>query len=168
MGLDIKDIVLAIILGMMGFIFTTNMFTKFLNSLNPIVGLAIYYLFFFVMVIILSKMDLIILAFQVKNWSRVVGMFLITMAFVIILSWGNYSIFSTNAMLPPDQQTAGNVIYQSMDGVLWWGYSSLFVPNTPFKLGLVRILVYVLSPFLLVLSGGLLMGKKQPEMSPIG
>ncbi len=168
MGLDIKDIVLAIILGLMGFVFTTDMFVKFLNGLNPIVGLLAYYGFFFIMVMVLSKMDLIILTFQVKDWTKVIGMFLFTMALVIILAWGNYSIFSANAVLPAEQQLNSNILYQSMDGILWWGYSSLIGVDTALKLGIVRILTYVLSPFLLVLMAGLFIGKKQPELSPIG
>jgi hypothetical protein len=165
--LDWKDFVLAGIIAILGFLFTAGFFTNFLNSLNPIIGLIVYYIIFFIMVIVLSKLDLIIMTFQVKDWTRFIGMFLITMAFVIILSWGNFAVFVQNAKLPAAQQV-GNVIYQSLDGVVWMGIAALIKPDTDAKFQIMRVIVYAVIPFILTLLGGFLLGKKDPEISPVG
>jgi hypothetical protein len=166
--LDWKDVVLAVIIAGLGFLFTASFFIKFLDSMSPLIGVLFYYIIFFVLTIVLSKLDLIILTFKVNDWSKFIGMFLITMAFVIILSWGGYARYVEYANTPPEAQTGGNILFQSLDGIVWWGFAAIFPPVTPFKIGLVRFLTYVFTPFMLTLLGGLLNGKKQPEMSPIG
>jgi hypothetical protein len=134
----------------MGFLFTTHEMILFLNGLNSIEGLAVYYAILYAILLVLSRMDLVIFGFKIKNITQTIGLTIITFAFFITVNWTSpYIQYVTTGSV----QGASNIFYQSEDGTMWYLWS-LLLPSVGVEV--IRILTYVVSPFLLALLGGLL------------
>ena len=148
--LTLKEISLAIALAAVGFLFTMREMILFLNDLTPLLGLLVYYGIVYSALFILSRMDLVIFGFKIKNVAQTVGLTIITFAFFITVNWTSpYIQYVTMGSV----QGASNIFYQSEDGAMWYLWS-LLLPTVGEEI--VRILTYVVSPFLLALLGGLL------------
>jgi hypothetical protein len=145
-----KEITLAVALAVMGFLFSTHEMILFLNDLIPLQGLLVYYVIVYLALFILSRMDLVIFGFKIKTVMQTVGLTIITFAFFITVNWTSpYVQYVTTGSV----QGASNIFYQSEDGAIWYLWS-LLLPTVGVEV--VRILTYVVSPFLLALLGGLL------------
>jgi len=148
--LTLKEISLAIALAALGFLFTMREMILFLNGLSPIEGLAVYYVIVYLALFILSRMDLVIFGFKIKNVTQTIGLTIITFAFFITVNWTSpYIQYVTTGSV----QGASNIFYESEDGAMWYLWS-LLLPTVGAEV--IRILTYVVSPFLLALLGGLL------------
>lgn len=117
-----KEITLAIALAVMGFLFTTHEMILFLNALNAIEGLAVYYVILYATLLVLSRMDLVIFGFKIKNVTQTIGLTIITFAFFITVNWTSpYVQYVSTGSL----QGASNIFYQSEDGMTWYVWSTL-------------------------------------------
>lgn len=158
MAIQAREFVLAVVLALMGVYFTSNGFSKFYFELNPLVSFLFSYLMFYILVLILSKMNLILFKFNVGSFDRFFGLLLITTAFYLVTTWSScYYDLASGATCPVESPT--------VDGATFWLWSHIVDPTASVaKLQIVRFLTYVLTPFILVLGGGALLRNK-PELA---
>jgi len=147
-----KELALAITIAFLGFAFSTRQWVLFLDKFDPFTGLLIYYIILYVALFALSRAGLIIWKFRIKDPVQVLGALLITMAFFITVDWESPWI----QIVTGKMGDVSNVLYQAEDGAFWYLWS--FVTNNP---ELLRLLTYVLTPFILTFIGVLLISKVQ-------
>ena len=165
MSFELKDLGLGVLFGVIGLLVTTLSFVKFVNSMNPIKGLLFYYLVFFTSLFLLSKFDLVILGIKINNIQRILGLFLITIAFFIVTDWSSpYYNLVLNKPVSPD--VINPVYFQTSDGAVWYAWSLLIPTTTPTRIFIVRVLTYFITPLGLALLGGILL-KGKPKINPL-
>ena len=162
---DVKDLGLGLLLAIMGLIVTTLSFVKFVNNMNPLKGLLFYYLIFFGMLFLLSRMDLVIFGVKINNPKKMLGLLFITMAFFIVTDWSSpyYNLALGKSISP---SVINPVYFQTTDGATWFVWSSIIPVTNKFKLELVRFLTYFLTPLTLALLGGGLL-KNKAKINPL-
>jgi hypothetical protein len=145
-----KEVLLAILIGVMGYVFSTREFILFLNSLDPISGFIIYEIIFYSWLIFTSYLGLAFLGVKIKQPLQLFGLWLIWFALFITIDWESpYVQYVTKGNF----EGASGVFYQSEDGAVWYFWHDLLnIKNVD----MVRILTYVVTPLLLALAGGLL------------
>jgi hypothetical protein len=149
-----KEVALAVVLAVMGFIFSTRQWILFLSGLTPLEGLVVYYIILYGALYVLSQLGLVVLGIKIKEPLQTFGLLLITFAFFIVVDWESaYVQYVTIGSL----EGASPVFLQSEDGAVFWVWEQL-LPAAPVETW--RILTYVLTPFLLTLIGGLLASEK--------
>lgn len=151
-----KEFMLAIVFGILGFLFSMREWILFLDSLNPFQGLVVYYIILYVSLLILSKLGLIIYKFKIENPIQVFGALLITFSFFIIVDWESPYIQAITGR-SYDTNAISQVYFQCEDGAVWWVYENIFKIT---DIGMLRILTYVITPFILSLIGALLISRK--------
>ena len=161
--LERREVLLAIVFALAGFIFSMREWILTLNSLNPLYGFFIYCSIVFIFIFGLSRMGLVVLGVRIKSFSQMLGLLCITFAFFIIVNWEseyvNYVVTGNFGGV--------NIFYQAEDGATWFLWQSLISPNPadlPQRVELIRFMTYVFSVFLLTLLGGILLEKK-PKLS---
>lgn len=135
---------------MLGFVFSMREYILFLNGLTPLHGLLVYYAVLGGSLFVLSRMDLVVFGFKIRSLTQTLGLMLITFAFFVVVGWS-----SPYVQYVATGSTAGAsvVFYQCEDGAVWYVWSTL-LPTLDVEV--LRILSFVLTPFLLVLAGGML------------
>ena len=147
-----KELALALIIAFLGFAFSMRQWILFLDKLNPFTGLLVYYAILYAALFALSRLGLIIWKFRIKDPLQVLGALLITMAFFITVDWESPWV----QIVTGRTVDVSNVLYQAEDGAFWYLWS--FITNNP---ELLRLLTYVLTPFILTFIGVLLISKVQ-------
>jgi len=138
----------------MGFALTSRSWLLFLDGLNPIQGLAVYYLILYVSLYMLSRLDLVVFGFKIKEPLQTLGLLLITFAFFICVDWESpYVQLVTGRSV----ETVSPVLFQAEDGAIWFLWQNA-IPWA--DLEALRLLTYVATPFILALVGGLLVSEK--------
>ena len=138
-----KEWTLVIVFTILGVFFSSKGILFFLESLNPFMGLIIYYGIITVTLLVLSYFELITL----KKPKQILGALFIIFAFFVIFNWENpYVQYVTKGNL--DQ--ASNVFYGSEDGATWYLWS-----NITDSIDTIRVLTFIITPALLTLLGGL-------------
>ena len=151
--ITVKEILLAIIFAIMGFLLTTKSWLLFLNGLSPIQGLIVYYVIMYSSLFILSQLGLIIWKFNIKSPLQVLGATMIVFAFFIVVDWeSQYVQYITNA----DMSGASAVFYQSEDGATFYLWNTVLGIS---NIDVARLLTYVFTPFVLVLTGAVFVSK---------
>lgn len=163
MKFEIQDFALSIVFALLGAVFVSNFFISFLTKLNAVLGVIFSYGLYFVLILILSRLGLVIMSIKLKSPVRFFGMLLITMGLIIIMSWGNIVNLETCALA---QEGCNPTNFQSIDGLFYSLYSAIIGVNTALKLNLIKVMTYIITPFVLSFTGGL-MTKGAPEVSPI-
>ena len=151
---EVKDIVLAIIFAVIGLLVSTKFVTMFTDSLGPVWGMLLTSAIVLGSLLILSYLDLIIFKFNNDGVKKFFGLLFITFAFMIVTS---QSSCYQNLVIGKDCDVC-STYFQSPDGAVWHIWSSI-IPVSVDALGaifFVRMLTYVLTPFVLTLIGGLL------------
>jgi hypothetical protein len=102
-------------------------------------------------------LDLVVFGFKIKEPLQTFGLLLITFAFFICVDWESpYVQLATRGSI----ETVGNitpVLFQSEDGATWFLWKQAF----PWlDIETLRVLTYVLTPFILTLIGCLLVSEK--------
>jgi hypothetical protein len=147
-----EELALVLVITFMGFAFSMRQFVLFLDGLNPFTGLIIYYIILYFSLYALSKLGLVIWKIRIKSPLQVLGALLITMAFFITVDWESPWIqYVTNRTTD-----VSNVLYQSEDGAFWYLWS--FLTN---NFEVLRILTYVVTPFILTLVGAILVKRAE-------
>jgi len=154
MELTLREVWLALALALMGFALTSRSWLLFLDGLNPIQGLTVYYLILYVSLYMLSRLDLVVFGFKIKEPLQTLGLLLITFAFFICVDWESpYVQLVTGRSV----ENVSPVLFQSEDGAIWF----LWQKALPWAdLETLRLLTYVATPFTLALIGGLLVSEK--------
>jgi hypothetical protein len=154
MELTLREVWLALALALMGFALTSRSWLLFLDGLNPIQGLAVYYLILYVSLYMLSRLDLVVFGFKIKEPLQTLGLLLITFAFFICVDWESpYVQLVTGRSV----ENVSPVLFQAEDGAIWFLWQNA-IPWA--DLEALRLLTYVATPFILALVGGLLVSEK--------
>jgi len=148
-----EELALVLVITIMGFAFSMRPWILFLDSLNPFTGLIVYYVILYFSLYALSKMGLVIWKIRIKSALQVLGALLITMAFFITVDWESPWVQYVTGRTGAD---VSNVLYQSEDGAFWYLWS--FLTN---NFEVLRILTYVITPFILTLIGVILVRKAE-------
>ena len=156
--IEARDIVLAVVFVILGFVFTTKFFVTYLNSLNPALGMLLVFGLVTGCIFALSKLDLIMVGFKWEGFTKMIGWALITFAFYIIISnsscYQNMTVYGTC-------DKVSNIFFQTPDGAMFWLWSRLIPITTTTGLQIVRLLTYCLTPGLLAFLGGMCVRGKQ-------
>ena len=115
-------------------------------------GFLIYMTLFYVILLVLSKANLVIFKFSIKSPLQVLGVLLITIAFFIIINWESPYV---NLVTGRIVENTSQILYQSEDGATWYLWSK-FTQNNQ----ILRLLTFVITPFLLTIAGSLFIEKK--------
>jgi hypothetical protein len=145
-----NEIMLAVILAVAGYFLNSKEFILFLNTLNPLQGLLVYYVIWYSFLFFLSTLGLVVLGVKIKSLAQVLGVVLIIASFSVITSWTNPYV---QIVTKGSEEGASTVFYQSEDGVGWWFFESVLGIK---DVELLRILTFVVYPFILAIVGGLL------------
>lgn len=147
------DIILGLILAALGFIFATRPFILFMNGLNPLENLVVYYTILFVGLLALAKLGLIIHNVKISKPVQSLGLLMITFAIFIVLDWTSchQSIVINGSCNIP------NIYLGSEDGATYWFYSTFVSSNDT----VATALTYYFTPFVLGTVGGILAGRKR-------
>jgi hypothetical protein len=145
-----KELSLAISIAIMGFVLSSREWILFLNSLDPVQGLFVYYVILYSSLTVLSYLGLVIFNIKIKNPIQTFGLILITFAFFITVDWESPYI---QLITKGNVENASTIFYQSEDGATWYFWSNVVgVKN----IETLRLLTFVLTPFLLCLIGSYL------------
>jgi hypothetical protein len=146
-----RELYLAVAFAIIGFILSLREIILFLNSLNPLEGLAVYYIILYASLYFLSRLGLTIFGIKIDKPLQVLGLGLITFAFFILVNWENAYVYITvNGGLDDVPQ----LYFASEDGAIWFlWYNVVGIKNVE----IARLLTFVLTPFLLALGGGFLL-----------
>jgi hypothetical protein len=148
-----EELALVLVITIMGFAFSMRPWILFLDSLNPFTGLIVYYIILYITLYVLSKMGLVIWKIRIKTPLQVLGCLLITMAFFITVDWESPWVQYVTGRAGAD---VSNVLYQAEDGAFWYLWSFLIS-----NFEVLRILTYVITPFILTLIGVILVKKAE-------
>ena len=147
-----NKLLLPIVFAVMGYIFSTKSWLLFLDKLNPISGLLVYYMIMTLAILILEYFGLIIGGIKFDSFSHTIGTILIIFSFFLIICFESlYVSIVTNKNI----DNVSNVYLQSEDGATWYGWSLLFT-----DISTLRLLTYVITPFVLTLIGQFLISSK--------
>ena len=163
-----KYLALASVFAVFGFLLTEASFLTWLNSLSTLEGFAFYEALIFIFIYGLSFIGLTIHNKKIGSLKQAFGLWLIVFAFFILVDWtscgvaivtqtGTWSNPTLNAQSCTN--LAPELFTQSEDGVVWTFWA--MVVNSTY---LDRLLTYVITPFALVLVGGLLAKGRKPEL----
>lgn len=154
MELTLREVWLALAFALMGFALTSRSWLLFLDGLNPLQGLVVYYLILYVTLYMLSRLDLVVFGFKIKDPLQTLGLLLITFAFFICVDWESpYVQLVTGRSV----ENISPVLFQAEDGAIWFLWQSM-LPMADMET--LRLLTYVAAPFALALAGGLLVSEK--------
>lgn len=155
MKLTSKEVALAVALAFMGLVFSTRTFLIWLNTLNAFEGIVVYYAVLYVALFVLGKLDLVVFGVKIKDPLQTFGLAIITFAFFITVNWTNpYVQYATTGSF----QGASNVFTNNSEDGVTWAFWSWLLPYADIML--LRILAFVVTPFVLALIGGLFVSKK--------
>lgn len=154
MKLTPREFVLALALALMGFAFSSRSMLTYLNGLSPLEGLIVYYVILYACLYVLSRLDLVVFGFKIKDPLQTLGLLLITFAFFITVDWESpyVQIVTTGSV-----GNVSPVLFQAEDGAAWFLWQQAY-PSADFEI--LRLLTYVLTPFILAVVGGLLVSGK--------
>lgn len=147
-GVTVKELITAISLAILGFIFTTKPYINFINNMTPPTGYFFNLIMFYAFILILSYLGMTFIGFKIDRWDKVFGMFFITYAMLLITNF-NSPYFNLSLGYPIEN--ISNIYFQSADGAVWFLWLKLW-DNMVF----LRMMTYVFTPFALVCIGGFL------------
>lgn len=156
MNLQLKqhEILLAVAFAVFGFLFSTREWLLWLNSLNPLTGLLVYYAVLYLSLYVLSKLGLTIFNVKITTWQQTFGLMLITFAFFVVVDWTSAWV----QYVTTGSYAGTSVIFlQDEDGAVFYIWQQLLPTAAAETL---RVFTYVITPLVMALIGGLLVDKK--------
>lgn len=135
---------LPLAFGVLGFLFSSRKWIFFMNSLNPLVGMIVYYIILIFTIGLLEYFGLIIAGIKFESINQTIGTVLIIFSFFILVNWESCYI----NMITQGNCNLSNVYLQSEDGAVYYLWSKL--TN---NINLLRILTFVITPVLLTFIG---------------
>jgi hypothetical protein len=140
-----EEFLFAISLAVLGFIFSAKEYILWLNQFNPFQGLLVYYIILYSVLFVLAHFGLIIWKFKIETPAQVLGAMLITFAFFIVVDWTSCY---TQTVVSGSCQGISSIYLSSEDGAVYYLWSNL-IQDT----GILRLLTYVFTPFVMALAG---------------
>lgn len=165
-----KYIKFPLVMGVLGFIFSSRPWILFMDKNTPQVGLVIYYSIIFLAILFLQHIGLVVADMPFDSIQHAFGTLLIIFSFFIIFDWESYYITlvthnestqSTQSTQPPPQ--ISNVYLQSEDGAVfdfWYNVMKLTPEQS-------KTMTYIITPAVLSLLGMILIRGKRVRMSPL-
>jgi hypothetical protein len=148
---------LATVIAVIGFVFNTRTWILYLNDLTPVEGLIVYYVILYATLYVLSRMGLVVFGLKIDDPVETFGLLMITFAFFITVDWSSpYVQYVTTGSF---QGTSNVFVNNSEDGMTWYLWS-LLIPQVPANLLILRLLTFIVTPFILTVLGGLLVSGK--------
>lgn len=147
-----KELYLALVFSLLGFLLTTRLLLNTLEGLNVFLGFIVYYAIIFLTIFVLSKLDLVIFGFKIDNLAQKIGLVLITFAFFILVNWESPYV---NIVTHGTAENVSSIYFMSEDGITWAFWDMIFN-----NIQAIRVLTFIVTPFLLTLLGGLLVSEK--------
>lgn len=138
----------------MGFAFSARTWLGWLNGLNPLQGLIVYYIILYASLYVLSKAGLTVFGIKIDKPLQTFGLLLITFSFFITV---NMSSAWTSIATGGNPKAVSSIYFQDEDGSAYFVWSLLFPMADPYIL---RLLTYAFTPFILSLVGGFLVRGK--------
>ena len=147
-----KELYLALVFSLLGFLLTTRLLLNTLEGLNVFLGFIVYYAIIFLTIFVISKLDLVIFGFKIDNLAQKIGLVLITFAFFILVNWESPYV---NIVTHGTAENVSSIYFMSEDGITWAFWDMIFN-----NIQAIRVLTFIVTPFLLTLLGGLLVSEK--------
>ena len=149
LSLTWREFLLAFALALLGFVLSTKVWLKFLDSQSILINFVIYYIILYGVLFILSKLGLVIFGFRIKNVLQTFGLLLITFSFFICVDWESpYVQYVTHGA--DSVKNVSVVYFGAEDGVTWSFWEWIGVQSYTIN----RWLTFIITPFLLSLLGG--------------
>lgn len=139
---------LPIIFAIIGYLVTTKRFIAFLNSLDPLQGLLVYYIAVVTVIILLEHFGLIIAGIHFTSMKQLIGTIMISFSIFIVLIWSNCYVAEVSQ---GSCSGFAHIYLNTESGATYYLWSKL-TDNIELR----RILTFVISPFILSLFGLLL------------
>jgi hypothetical protein len=146
-----REVILAVTFAVIGFFTSIRPWILFLNSLNPIEGLVVYYIILYSSLYVLSRLGLTVFGLKIDKPLQILGLAVITFAFFILVDWTSAYVQIT---VTGSVGNISNVYLSSEDGATFYLWYDVLGIKT---LEIARLLTYVLTPGLLALLGGFLL-----------
>jgi hypothetical protein len=140
------------VLATSGFIVSTNSWITFVNNLSSCHAIILRYFVIIMLLLILRKMGVTIREIEFDTIGHVIGSVLIIFSFFIIF---NFSSCYYNELLNGECYSVPELYLASEDGIVY-NFWKRYTKNT----NNLRILTYMVTPFLLTLIGIFLIQKK--------
>lgn len=150
--MDYSILLIPLILASAGYFFTTKFWIMFLNKLSPAKGLLVYYCVITILFLILMKIGVNIGGIEFNSIRHVIGSLLIFFSFFILF---DFTSCYQNQVLYGTCENIPNIFLQTEDGTVY-NFWSHFTKNITY----LRILTYMITPFVLTLIGIFLITKK--------
>ena len=142
-----REWILPIVFAVIGFMFSSYAWIHFLDNLNPLQGLIVYYIIIYITLMLLQYFGLIIAGIKFSTSFQSFGLLLIYYAFFIIFNyqscWINYA---TGRKC--EENDISNVYLQAEDGSIYYILNKFGIQPEHN-----RLITFVIMPFLLVFIG---------------
>ena len=140
-----KQYTLPFAIAIIGYLLTTRKWILFMNKLNPFTGLIVYYTILTITVLLLEYFGLIIAGIKFESFGHTIGTMMIIFAFFITVNWESCFV---NMVTKGSCKEVSTVFLQSEDGATYYLWSKLTS-----DINKLRLLTYVVTPFVLTLIG---------------
>ena len=140
-----EKIILPFLFGFLGILFSSKTWILFMDKLNPVQGLIIYYIILIITILLLEYFGLVIAGVRFLSVNQAIGTILIVFSFFILVNWTScYISYVTKG----NCDNISNIYAQSEDGAVYYLWSKL--TDDP---AVSRWLTYVLTPMVLSFIG---------------
>jgi len=152
--MNYRKFMLPFVIALIGFIFSTRQWLLFLNQLNPFLGLLVYYIIMTLALLLLQFFGLIIAGINFNSFSHTIGSIFIIFSYFLVICWESCYVATVTE---GTCDGTSSVILQSEDGAIFYIWSVILGDK---NIELLRILTYVVTPFVLTFIGQLLITSK--------
>ncbi len=140
------SILFGSLFAVLGWLFSTKTYITFLHTVNPVIGLFFYYSILYIIIYILHVFGLHMPSTHLDTHLHTIGSLLILFAFFVVFGWeSEYMCKSINKDCGPKQSEDAAVFH------IWYNITNNFESS--------RVLTYVLTPFMCVFIGVILIFK---------
>ena len=155
MTIEKQELLLAVLLAGIGFVFSTRQFMVWLNGAPLQISLLAWYIFIFaVTYILLNRIGITVGRTSINGGMKTFGLMLVLFSFFIVTNWGE-SCWSD--IVRKGACDLPGAVKSSEDGVVWNFWETTGKVSNP---DTNRILTYVITPFGLALAGAWLVSGK--------
>lgn len=137
----------ASIFALLGWVFSTTTYIQFIDRLNPVQGLLLYYIVIFIAITLLQHIGLKIGDVVHDTNIQTIGTMMILFSFFIVVNWqSEYGCYVTQKDC--SEEKVSQIFMNSEDGATFYLWNK--ITN---NINTSRWLTYVFTPFLLTMIG---------------
>jgi hypothetical protein len=147
--MNYKFLLLPLSFAIIGYLVTTKYFLTFLNGLDPVRGLTVYYLIVSCAIILLEYIGLIIADVHFNSFYHFLGTLLLNFSFFTIVIWSNcYVAEITKGICTTAPGNISNIYLNTESGASYYLWSKITD-----DIRTRRILTFIITPFVLSILG---------------